>query len=387
VLVQRDVVLVGLLFGDVRCRAKFLPFFSQEVGMRHVIAGGLALALISGSSARANLSVPITKGPLNSLVTPLTGPTVDPSSQNGQWFLNSAGPEYRTHEFHDNIVGSGGAIDDIGGNGSLAIRSSNISLIGTPTFSTGFKVRATVFNNTALSSSGTPLVVDNAHGETPLGNAGGGNDNRQKYVGTMFDVKMTAEFSYAGNTAGPGVSPAMLGGAPYFNTPLTILGLGGPTPNPIYAQAQNHQQLGWYCWSPLAPQPTFQSGAFLVPTWDFGSIAPGASASVDMIFNFTDFFGSPAQVPNTDALIALLQSNQDIFMNRSSDIKVGDFFDVLNADTGVSYDASIGRSGNVSVFHNIPEPAALTVCAAALLIASRRQRRVVTTATSHDQAA
>jgi hypothetical protein len=339
--------------------------------MRNTFVGGVALSVWLVGFAGASPAVSVSKPPLNSLGSPLTGPFIDPTSASGQWFINSAGEEYRTHEFHDNIVGQGGALDDVGGNGSMAIRSSNLTLFGTPTFSTGFKVRATIYNNTAGTFVGSPLVVDNALGETPLGVAGGGADTRSRYAGTMFDVKMTAEFSNAGSTAGPAVPPQMLGGPPYSNTPLTILGAGGPNPNPIYAQAQNHQQLAWYGWSPAsANTPT---GGYLVPTWDFGDIPAGASATVDMVFNFTDFFGSPAQVPNTDALIVLMQSGQDLFMNRSTDIKVGDFFDVLNADTGVTYDASIGRSGNVSAFFNIPEPGALLALGLATGLTLRRR--------------
>jgi len=39
-----------------------------------------------------------------------TGPSVDPPSTNGQWFLRGTVEEYRTHEFYDNLFGSGGGV-------------------------------------------------------------------------------------------------------------------------------------------------------------------------------------------------------------------------------------------------------------------------------------
>jgi hypothetical protein len=65
-------------------------------------------------------------------------------------------------------------------------------------------------------------------------------------------------------------------------------------------------------------------------------------------------------------------------MNRSTDLKIGDWLDVLSHDNGSPYPfTGSARSGNVSVFF-VPEPSVMTLLTVGGLAALRRRRPAAT---------
>jgi len=65
-----------------------------------------------------------------------------------------------------------------------------------------------------------------------------------------------------------------------------------------------------------------------------------------------------------------------VLMNRTEDLKIGDWVDVLAPDAGPPYPIPAFRAGNVSVFFNpIPEPSTLAMLVPLGAAALRRRRR------------
>jgi len=249
----------------------------------------------------------------------------------------------RTHEFYDNQTGNGG------GSASTNAITGNI-LANSLTFDggglvTGFTIHTTITND--LPPQGPWLDGANSHGETlstPFSS-----------VSDLYNAKLTTEFADDGIRGNFPTS-----GAPNF----------GPESN-IFAK--NYDELAWYS--------NTNTGKFQVPTWDFGNILLGQSVSRDLRFGLYN--------PVSRATIQFLIGAGDIFMNRTTDLKIGDYFENgpgnvdaagiryqgLAVDDESAYPNTLNRSGNVSVFVDVPEPASLALMIAGLAGLATTHRR------------
>ncbi len=257
----------------------------------------------------------------------------DPHAEKGQWFVDRdmfMTFTNCTHEFYDNVIGSGG-----GYQGSTAIFGyvsaiTYVDGLGSPM--TAFDITATIYNDISALSSWADGT--NSHGEAL-------STGNQKMSGTLLDVKLTAEFSSDPNVAFP--VPFV---RPYINRV-----------NASYIEAVNHDELAWYCWTddPEAQDPP---GNFHVPTWNFGSISMGGSATRTLSFQIQP----PGMWPSDSRYKAVVNSftnGNDILLNRTTSLKISEWIEYLTTDTGVPYPDNPGdadSSSDVSVFHNIPEP-------------------------------
>lgn len=294
----------------------------------------IALACAAGAACAAP-SLPVTKPPV---AGPNTGPAVDPAAMRGQWFVDNNGVEsVRPYEFHDNVLGFGGgfassrAIEGvINGPGDLIIGPAGL---------TGFFMTISITNDTA-TWEGPFLDGTNSHQEF--------RPTTEPYVGTLFDTKMTIEFADDGIPGNFNPDPAGT----------------GPESN-IFAV--NYDQLAWFSFE--------TSGAYQVPTYDFGDIPLGATVTRVVEFGLYN----PVPIPN-------IPFGQDLLLNRTNSLKISNYFefDPLGigfpgaifppyADEGLPYPDEAVFSSNVSVFH-IPAPGALTIGALGGLALLRRRR-------------
>lgn len=260
-----------------------------------------------------------------------TGPMIDPPASQGQWFMRitSGEEEARTHEFYDNSIelGCGG-----GGMDCTAIEgyAFNMQYDGLNNL-IYFEVNATITNDTP--GEGEWADGSNSHGESL--------STPEQYEGTLYDTKLTVEFAierfsfdnWFNNLMGPM-------NAPYFDIEPHIVAV---EPN----------QLGWYCWTPGNPEELMPWGDYLVPTYDFGDIPPWQSAN--RILKFTV---DPPGLPMGDPRRMAIESGQDIFLNRTTSLKISTWIDMVAIDNWMCYPDEAWRSSDVSVFHNIigPEP-------------------------------
>ncbi|HVP10211.1 MAG TPA: PEP-CTERM sorting domain-containing protein [Phycisphaerae bacterium] len=290
----------------------------------------VVVTLCLGTYAAASPSLPITKPP----VTPVpswTGPVQDPHAIQGQWFRNYATghEEYRTHEFYDNLPGLGGGF---AGCNAIYGKVMNVQMQGLNII--GLTIQAQITNDTP--GEGQWADGNNSHEEylhTP-----------EKYFGPLFGTKLTAEFAVTDTANLPAVW-----NAPYRNT------------NP-YIIALNEDQAAWYCWTPGNPAGRWPFGNYYVPAWDFGNIMPGQTAT--RIMNFA--VSGPGMTP-ADLRYGVIMNSWDspwgvgdVFLNRTTDLKIGDWIDDIALDNGQPYPPLTPlRSGDVSVFHDVPEPATL----------------------------
>ncbi|MBY0455941.1 MAG: hypothetical protein K2V38_01240, partial [Gemmataceae bacterium] len=167
---------------------------------RRAVLSAFALTLIAGT-ASASPALDIRVGPVNSTLP--AGPTFDPNATQGQWFLpvSGANPEVRTHEFYDNIAGSGG-----GPNNNLAIRGRVLNFLPGPAGTIGgYTIRASITNNTP-QVQGPWAPGRNLHKEDLF-------QTQIPYVGTMYDVKLTTHF------ADDGILGNFLPGGPNLTSP------------------------------------------------------------------------------------------------------------------------------------------------------------------------
>ena len=291
----------------------------------------LFASLIAVDVAKAAPSLPVTKPPVTGPY-PLTGPNQDFAATNGQWFLDIASglEEYRTHEFHDNMIGFGGGSMSHLAISGIVTRVAHDAL-GTIT---NFDITATIYNDTAQDV--TPwLAGTNSHGEV-------NQDPEKWYSGTLRDTKLTAEFAVS--MLDPAFPQTWAG--PYFPS----------VGSDIYAL--NEDQLAWYCWNMEQQGVDGGAGNYHVPTWDFGDIPQGRSATRVLMFAVPG--GIPVADPRNTAIMFSKEQVLDILLNRTTSLKVSTWIDTLALDPGSPYPhieggESAKRSSDVSVFHNEDE--------------------------------
>jgi len=187
-----------------------------------------------------------------------------------------------------------------------------------------FDLLATISNHLPYLEDWIPGT--NSHGESRVTPSEPWN-----YV--MFATKLTAEFAIDPTVGSPG--PMW----PYRDTDPHIVAL-------------NHNQLAWYCWTPGNPEPNLQPwGRFCVPTWDFGTIPPGAS--VQRLLKFAvDGAGLPPTDPRHTVILDSLRGNKDVLLNRTTSLKISTWIDDIALDNNVPYPELPLRSSDCSVFHD-----------------------------------
>ena len=309
--------------------------------------------LLAASVCLAAPSLDISKGPVAPAPS-WTGPPMDPHAKAGQWFLDleNGNEEFRTHEFYDNVEGFGGgfassmAIEGIPAN--IQFGATNMSIIA-------FDIIATITNDTPGFGMWRP--GGNSHGERLSVD--------DQYKGTLYDSKMTVEFAVDRDAFQrwlPGALPNLDPNDPYeIVEPLII--------------AEQPDQLAWYCWTPdtLTPDEYQPTGDFLVPTYDFGNIKPGESVTRRLHFTVDGGGLLPG-----DPRFEVLMSDQDVFLNRTTSLKISNWIDMLGVDDGSPYPADQFDlpylNSDVSVFHAIPEPTGLVLLmlGIGLFLAARR---------------
>lgn len=278
--------------------------------------------LFWAQSATAGPSLEVSKPPVQSAAL-LTGPTIDPAATNGQWFIDGRGSEtVRTNEFYDHIGGGTAGANAITGYVDTITYFMGGG-IGSPIV--GFTIQATIHNDTspeALWASGS-----NSHGETLA-------TQDPPYVGPLVDTKLVAEFAIADNAYLPQVFQA-----PYRDSAPRI-------------EAWNEDQRAWYCWNPDDQNPEHKpAGGYFVPTWDFGTIPLGQSATRQLDFRVA----MPGLQPSDSRYMAILNSYNgkiDILQNRTTSLKISTWIDDIALDTGTDQPELPLRHSDVSVFHN-----------------------------------
>jgi len=311
---------------------------------RIFLRAGIAFSLLGAASvAWGAVSLTITKPPVTGGEG--AGPLHDPDALRGQWFvprdLQNPDPEpfVRTHEFYDNIPGHGG-----GHMGHFAIEGY-VTIINGGNWNfgesiTSFTVTATVTNDTH-TWDGNWQSGNNSHTEDRQ------RQPEDPYVGPLIDSMLTIEFALADLTLQPAAwNP------PYTQQLPEIIGI-------------NHDARAWYCFNEVADLNN--PGNYFVPAWDFGTIEIDASMTRDLEFVVNGAIDSFD--PRYDALV----SGQDILMNRTRDLKIGDWVDVPEIDSAFPYPLPAARSGNASLFH-IPEPSTVSLLGMVVLLALRRRR-------------
>ena len=309
-------------------------------------------------------------GPITPGFAP-AGPPSDPAANNGQWFLMNNGLEdYRTHEFHDNIStfnGQNWGGGPVGGFGSdhLAVQGTFAGYTtNTSGFVTGYNLQVRITNNTP-NVNGQAASMPNMHGEDRL-------TPWPTYAGTMYDVRFTAHWADDGNPFN-----FIQGGA---NTPSD----NPPTSFPVSAGTSNtyatgYDAVAWYSYD--SPPPGAAPGSYQVPTWDFGTIAVGATATRLLNFAFYEPM-NPALLPAPGVFLG-----HDLCTARSDDVKIGTYFQsdpIVNNFTdryfpypGGSFNPLTSPFSNSSVFFSdvpVPAPGALAVLGLAGIAGSRRRR-------------
>lgn len=328
-----------------------------------VVSAAALLAALSGTSVQASPGLDIRSvgaGPVTPGNAP-AGPAIDPTTQNGQWFLNNNGLEdFRTHEFHDNIAGSGGGNPD-----HLAIRGSFAGYTGGGGFVTGYQLSVSITNNTP-NVNGPWASQPNLHGESRLVPS-------STYSGTMYGVRFSSHWADDGN---PNNFTNVF---PSIGSNITAGAAASPgTSNTI---AMNYDSLAWYCYT--NGQAGAVGGQYQVPTWDFGDIAVNQTVTRLLTFHFYNAVAATA-VPPVSSF-----AGQDLLIARTNDLRIGSYFQDDPAMNGV-FDrffpyppgslnpASLtAQYANSSVFFStVPAPGTAAAIGLAGLAVSRRRRPI-----------
>ena len=290
--------------------------------MKATILAMLLAGLVT-TAALAEPGLRIIKPPVAPLAQP-TGPSWDILATRGQWFQGNTASgvpfsSFRCLEFYDNFTGPAGV-----GPGTLAIRGQpqNIVFDLISGCIKSFEIVATITND--MPSQEPWQSGANSHGEVL--------QESNQYVGTMWETRLTGDFA---------VDPAK-----GFNYPP------GPAVGPYqdvqpHIVATNATELAWYCWAPNQPNPYSPPGDFQVPTWNFGNIPTGASATRLLKFRVD----APGLPPTDPRYIALTQY-PDVLLNRSTSLKISNWLSVLAGDPGTPYTDPTAYNSDASVFFN-----------------------------------
>ncbi|MGD0389784.1 MAG: PEP-CTERM sorting domain-containing protein [Tepidisphaeraceae bacterium] len=302
----------------------------------------------------------ITKPPVVSGSDPYTGPVVDPTASQGQWFSNvtpnglpTGGQFSLPIQFYDNPETPVNTVNGGGGSeGTDAITGvvNAITLVGGNI--TAFQIQAAItYDMPALSPwpSGS-----NSHGETLT------TDQVIKYR----PPTLTANFAISN-----------LGNVPAaFNGPYTA-----QSPQII---ATNEDLLGWYCWTPgLAPDGQ-SNGGYYVPAWN--NFVFNGTSWVNTLDFTVDGAGLVPTDPRAINLEDSFDDDLDIFTSQSSALKIANWESSLNLDPGISYAQALeddtipsnvainGDFSDVSVF--LPEPGTISLVVLGIFGLSLRRR-------------
>lgn len=289
-----------------------------------LLAVGVCLELAGPAAAAPSL--PVTKPPVQTN-TLLTGPRLDPPALMGQWFVDTNGVEtVRTNEFYDETAGG------LGENAITGYVDNIVYALGPGTPIHGFSIQATIHNDTTVEAGWGPGA--NSHGELRPRDL-----SEMPYVGPLVDTKLAAEFAIGDTNKLPLA----------FNYPAGPY-REGLTP---FIEAVNEDQWGWYCWSPEDPDPEHKPpGGYFVPTWDFGNIPLGQSATRQLVFVVAPPGLQPTD-PRYLAIVASYTGTNDILLNRSQSLKISTWIDDIALDLGSQMEEPPPlRLSDVSVFHN-----------------------------------
>ncbi|HHE38087.1 MAG TPA: T9SS type A sorting domain-containing protein [Candidatus Cloacimonetes bacterium] len=254
-----------------------------------------------------------------------TGPIVDPDALNGQWFRDNTTfqEEFRTHEFYDNVEGSGG-----GTMSCFAIEGYVIMIQYQAGNIIAFDIEATITNDTPAYSEWAD--GSNSHDEFL--------STQDQYEGTLWDTKLTAEFALNQFMQ----MPSMWTG-PYRD-------------RQEYIVAVNEDQEAWYCWTPDNPEPDLIPwGDYYVPTWDFGDIPPGMSSTRTLQFTCAGA-GIPPADTRYNVIVNSYDFHEDVLLNRTTSLKISTWIDEIYTDICQpypQYPEGPLRASDCSVFHNI----------------------------------
>jgi hypothetical protein len=247
---------------------------------------------------------------------------LDPVASSGQWFraVGTGVESYRPYEFYD---------DPTAGMAGSAAISGHVVAVGfaqgfPPQAITSFVVLATIINDNPPEGTWTPGT--NSHGES-VQYAG------SPCTGTLRNVKLTASFAVTDITNVPPVWRP-----PYFKMEPFLV-------------AENEDQAAWYCWNPDDPDPNhIPKGDYYVPTWDFGDIPAGQSATRTLLFSVAGA-GLPFSDPRYSVILASFSNHMDILFNRSRSLKISNWLDALALDDGSMFPQGAEFASDVSVFH------------------------------------
>ncbi len=310
---------------------------------RVALATGAGFVL--AATASAGVSLPVTKSPVASGGSPLTGPSEDLFALQGQWFKptgNRTGNVPRSHEFYDNIAGHGG-----GAMGSNALRGTwDGWTFNSQNRVNGFWLEVSISNDNN-TTSGNWTEGSNSSNEFRV--------DAQPYSGTMFDTLLTLEWVDDG---------------------VRNNWTGGGSESTFFASDADY----------LASITKNGTQSWSVPAWDFGHIEPGETVTKRIHIGMYNTFVPSVLIPPSP--------DYDLLMARSTGLKISDFFvknpNVLNAFGGIPTGYDDGQayphllpgetdypaySSNASVFHNIPAPGSLSLGVLAGFTLGRRRRR------------
>lgn len=315
---------------------------------KYLFITSMLLAVLMFSTASfAAPGLCITKPPV--FGPPNTGPTIDPPATQGQWFmdLRTGIEQPRMCEFYDNVYHQGG-----GWRSHLAIAGYVVQINFDPLQNiTDFFVDVTITNDMPAVSQW--IGGHNRHDEfLPFMSM-----EEQIQEIPMLNVKWTASFADDGVLMNFPMS-----GPPYLPAPPPLMSwLGSPESNvyanPFFMEPEfGYDELAWYCWTPdpngINPQ---KDGKYMVPTWDFGNIMP--QQSVTRRVHFWLYQPVPMGHPLYQFLMTAYFERYDILLNRSTSLKVSDYFDTLAYDLGIPYPEEEPYAGSdCSVFFDIEIP-------------------------------